>query len=398
MKAPFIRLKSYTSDWTPTVLSKKISEIKRKAPARSTAPVMMIAAASGFIEQSQRYSADNAGSSLANYTLLKEGELAYNHGFSNIRHFGSCFDLRVPEARIPFVYHAFSVNDGNPRFYGHYLNCGLFDNQLRTMVASTARMDGLLNISFETYSNLKIKLPSLEEQTDIAEFLDNLNSLLSNKENYIESIKSLKICYLNRLFPIGGGNEPSIRLSGFTGEWIERTLGECFDERVERSSEGELLSVTIAEGIKKFSELNRHDSSSADKSNYKVVRKGDIVYNSMRMWQGASGCSDYDGIVSPAYTVLVPKEGIDPHFFAFYFKNTEVINKFRINSQGLTSDTWNLKYPAFSKIQIRYPKDIEEQRQIAKFFAEMNNMITLHSEELDKFKSLKSSYLEGMFV
>ena len=64
MKAPFIRLKSYTSDWTPTVLSKKISEIKRKAPARSTAPVMMIAAASGFIEQSLRYSADNAGSSL----------------------------------------------------------------------------------------------------------------------------------------------------------------------------------------------------------------------------------------------------------------------------------------------------------------------------------------------
>ena len=96
------------------------------------------------------------------------------------------------------------MNDGNPRFYGHYLNCGLFDNQLRTMVASTARMDGLLNISFETYYNLKIKLPSLEEQTDIAEFLDNLNSLLSNKENYIESIKLLKICYLSRLFPIGG--------------------------------------------------------------------------------------------------------------------------------------------------------------------------------------------------
>ena len=195
-----------------------------------------------------------------------------------------------------------------------------------------------------------------------------------------------------------GGYEPSIRLSGFSGEWVEKTLGECFDERNERSSKGELLSVTIADGIKRFSDLNRHDSSSADKSNYKVVHKGDIVYNSMRMWQGASGCSDYDGIVSPAYTVLIPKEGIDPHFFAFYFKNSEIIHKFRINSQGLTSDTWNLKYPAFSKIRIRYPKDIEEQRQIASFFTEMNKMISLHSEELDKVKSLKASYLESMFV
>ena len=213
MNAPKLRLKGHSSDWKPATLYQYISEIKRKAPAGSSAPVMMIAAASGFIEQSQRYSADNAGSSLANYTLLKEGELAYNHGFSNIRHYGSCFDLRVPEARVPFVYHAFSVNDGNPRFFGHYLNCGLFDKQLRTMVASTARMDGLLNIAFETYSGLSIKLPPIDEQEDIAAFFDNLNATLSNKEDYIESLKILKTCCLCHLFCIGGGGRTEYPLN-----------------------------------------------------------------------------------------------------------------------------------------------------------------------------------------
>lgn len=195
-----------------------------------------------------------------------------------------------------------------------------------------------------------------------------------------------------------GGYEPPIRLAGFSGEWIEKKLGDCFDERNERSAEGELLSVTISDGIKRFSELNRRDSSSKDKSNYKIVKKGDIVYNSMRMWQGASGCSNYDGIVSPAYTVLVPKDGIEPQFFAFFFKNPALVNKFRVYSQGLTSDTWNLKYPSFSQITIRYPQSMEEQSLIANFLTEVNNLLSFHEEELEKLKALKESCLQGMFV
>lgn len=195
-----------------------------------------------------------------------------------------------------------------------------------------------------------------------------------------------------------GWYEPPIRLAGFSDEWIEKKLGDCFEERNERSAEGELLSVTISDGIKRFSELNRRDSSSKDKSNYKVVKKDDIVYNSMRMWQGASGCSDYDGIVSPAYTVLIPKSGIDPHFFAFFFKNPALIDRFRVYSQGLTSDTWNLKYPALSQITIRYPESTDEQALIASFLSEVNKLLYFHEEELEKLKALKESCLQGMFV
>lgn len=78
-------------------------------------------------------------------------------------------------------------------------------------------------------------------------------------------------------------------------------MGECFTERNEAMLNGELLSVTINDGIKKFSDLNRHDNSNQDKSKYKKVCIGDIAYNSMRMWQGASGYSKYEGIISPAF-------------------------------------------------------------------------------------------------
>lgn len=162
--------------------------------------------------------------------------------------------------------------------------------------------------------------------------------------------------------------------------------------------EGELISVTINDGIKKFSELGRHDNSNEDKSKYKKVCVGDIAYNSMRMWQGASGYSPYEGIVSPAYTVLSPNLGVDSKCVAYQFKLPEMIHTFQMNSQGITSDNWNLKYPALSEIQIIISKDIEEQHQIASFFDNLDNLITLHQRKVEKLNDFKQWLLEKMFT
>ena len=145
---------------------------------------------------------------------------------------------------------------------------------------------------------------------------------------------------------------------------------------------GELLSVTINEGIKKFSELGRHDNSNEDKSKYKKVCIGDIAYNSMRMWQGASGYSPYEGIVSPAYTVLSPNfELVDSLFISYLFKRTDMIHTFQLNSQGITSDNWNLKYPVLSEIEIMIPQSIGEQAQIAMALTHLDDLITLHQRK-----------------
>ena len=161
--------------------------------------------------------------------------------------------------------------------------------------------------------------------------------------------------------------------------------------------DGELISVTINDGIKKFSVLGRHDNSNEDKSKYKKVCIGDIAYNSMRMWQGASGYSPYEGIVSPAYTVLSPLFGIDSKCMAYYFKRSDVIHTFQVNSQGITSDNWNLKYPALSEIKVPVSKSIEEQQQIATFLTRLDHLITLHQRKLEKLQNFKKSMLEKMF-
>jgi type I restriction enzyme S subunit len=192
-------------------------------------------------------------------------------------------------------------------------------------------------------------------------------------------------------------NVPELRFRGFTDAWEKRKLESLTSERTTRSAEGELLSVTMHEGVVRFSDLDRKDNSSENKSNYKVVHKGDVAYNSMRMWQGASGLSEYQGIVSPAYTVVVPTHDVYGEFLGVLFKRTNLIWTFRTHSQGLTSDTWNLKYPALSKISVVIP-NLAEQKAIVEFFQGINDTIALHQRKLDELKKLKQAYLQKMFV
>ncbi len=191
--------------------------------------------------------------------------------------------------------------------------------------------------------------------------------------------------------------KPQIRFNGFEGEWETTTLGKYFLERVERSAEGELISVTISQGVVRTSDLDRIDNSSNDKSNYKVVEVGDIAYNSMRMWQGACGYSLYKGICSPAYTVVIPQNNIDVVYCFYLFKRNETLQLFRVNSQGLTSDTWNLKYPAFSQIKCSFPS-IPEQEKIGVFLTTLDKLIAKLEAKLDKLRRLKQALLEKMFI
>ena len=197
---PEIRFAEFTDAWEQRKLEELAEEITRNDPT-SDAPIMMITANSGFIEQSDRYAFDNAGESLKKYILLRKGELAYNHGASKLRPYGSCFALTTTEnARIPFVYHCFSVGENDPEFMSIELNGAEIESQLRRIVSSGARMDGLLNISFDEYTSVSVFLPSIAEQKKISTFFRNLDHLITLHQRKLEKLQSIKKSMLEKMF------------------------------------------------------------------------------------------------------------------------------------------------------------------------------------------------------
>ena len=182
-------------------------------------------------------------------------------------------------------------------------------------------------------------------------------------------------------------NIPEIRFEGFTDPWEQRKLGELFFESNERSSSMEILSVSVAKGIYPASESNRDTNPGASLANYKVVHKGDVVYNSMRMWQGAVGSSDYDGIVSPAYVVARPVIELDSTCFGYLLKRPEMLYKYLCDSQGNSKDTQTLKYNRFADIEVTMPVNLEEQRVISACLGRVDTLITLHQRKC-QYRSL----------
>jgi len=185
------------------------------------------------------------------------------------------------------------------------------------------------------------------------------------------------------------------RLPGFNSEWDDVKLGDVFEERVEKNCQDlELLSVTGISGVVPRSTIETKDNSSEDKSNYLKICKGDIGYNTMRMWQGVSALSDYEGIVSPAYTILKPSEAISAKYFSYLFKMHEVIFLFYRFSQGIVDDTRSLKYHEFAKLHLRVPKDKKEQEAIAEILSTVDREIELLEKELEQEKQKKKALMQ----
>lgn len=118
--------------------------------------------------------------------------------------------------------------------------------------------------------------------------------------------------------------------------------------------EEQMLSVTITKGVIRQQELladtSKKDSSNLDRSAYKLVRPGDIVYNKMRAWQGTVGVSDYRGIVSPAYIVQRPSEGVNTRYLHYLFRTPAFAKEAKRWSYGITSDMWSLRPEDFKVI------------------------------------------------
>jgi len=143
--------------------------------------------------------------------------------------------------------------------------------------------------------------------------------------------------------------------------------------------------------------LERRDTSTEDKSTYLRICKGDIGYNTMRMWQGVSALSSMEGIVSPAYTVCTPLECVDARFMGYLFKFPPMIHLFYRYSQGLVDDTLSLKFDAFSKIEVTIPS-LDEQKRIAEILDACDHELTLLNRKLTLLKKQEQGLMQQLLT
>lgn len=326
---------------------------------------------------------------------VEYGDAVFQRSSENVQDAGRAnvyMDKERPATFSGFVIRGKKIANYEPMFMNGLLNTFNVRKQIMRKAQGTQH----INIGQEILSSVTVNMPSLPEQQKIANFLSIIDTVINNYNNTIKVWEDRKKGVMQKLF------SQEVRFKADDGsefpDWKEKQLGDVFTERTERSKGGEsLLSVTIAQGIIKQIETDKRNIASENKSNYKIVKKNDLAYNTMRMWQGAEGVSKYDGIVNPAYTVITALDGNNSYFFETLFKQTSMLQVFQRYSQGLTSDTWNLKFPAFSEIKCLIPCE-DEQNKIVECGIALDNVIEKQNATLAAWKVLKKGLLQQMFV
>ena len=326
--------------------------------------------------------------------LLKEGDILFARTGASV---GKTYLYKASDGKTYYAGFLIRAHVSDEADAGFIFQSTLTE-RYKQFVLLTSQRSGQPGINAQEYSDLLLPLPSLMEQRRIGAFFDHLDSLITLHQRKYDKLCVLKKSMLDKMFPKGGSLYPEIRFAGFTDPWEQRKLGELFEESDERASDREILSVSVANGIYPASESDRETNPGASLANYKVVHSGDVVYNSMRMWQGAVDASRYDGIVSPAYVVAKPNSEVYARFFARLLRQPMLLKQYQQVSQGNSKDTQVLKFDDFASIEISMPASENEQRQIGAFFDRLDSLITLHQRKLELLRNIKKSMLDKMFV
>lgn len=161
------------------------------------------------------------------------------------------------------------------------------------------------------------------------------------------------------------------------------------------NGEFEILAATQENGIVPRSQIGIDIQCSEKGVNgYKKVSKGDFVI-SLRSFQGGIEYSEYDGIVSPAYTVLQPVREIYDGYYRNYFKTASFIQRLNGAVYGIR-DGKQIGYQDFGDMYIHCPP-VDEQKKIAEILSCCDRVIELKQQLIVELQRLKSGFLQAMF-
>ena len=356
--------------WNKIHLYEITNKVSRKAPVNSTAPIRMISYGNGFILQSDKYSRDNAGESLKKYTLLKKGEMAYNHGASKNKKYGVCYSLKESdEARIPFVYHAFQINRGLPAFWNYALNISQIDKQLKKLVSSGARMDGLLNISYDDYMSISVYEPCVDEQAKISAFLSVIDKRIAVQNKIISKYETLIKGLCDMIFRHDKSASLSDLVKCKTSALQENMVSTC------RRGEYKVLGASGAIAV--------IDTYQFDESGILVLKDGSKA-GKIQFAQGKYS-------VIGTSVVLIPNEACDARYLYFAMSSID-FEKYKVGS-GIP----HIYFKDYSNERIYYP-DKALRKKITKTLDFYETMVEIERKMLSAMQKQKAFLLQSMFI
>lgn len=323
--------------------------------------------------------------------------------------------------KLDFLHAAFGIVPENLDGYESTLDSPAFDI---ANLNSTFLMDTVMRKSFylyqgniangsrkakrihvDTFSDMPIDVPTLDEQDKIGYFFDQLDNLIAANQRKLDLLKEQKKGYLQKMFPKNGAKVPELRFAGFADDWEVRKLKDVLDisktkNKAQQYGKVDVLSVSREVGTVNQIKYQGRSFAGSDLSNYKVVQGGELIYTKSPLKGAPYGIfqvATIKGILSPLYAVYTSTDKAYTPFVAMALKNDNIATHYLtpLVTKG-AKNTINVTDEGALEGKIQFPS-ILEQKQIFIFFKQLDDTIALHQRKLEKLQELKKGYLQKMF-
>ncbi|MCG9802765.1 restriction endonuclease subunit S [Staphylococcus argenteus] len=395
---PELRFPEFEGEWEEKKLGDITDRLIRKNKNLESKKPLTISGQLGLIDQTEYFSKSVSSKNLENYTLIKNGEFAYNKSYSNGYPLGAIKRLtRYDSGVLSSLYICFAIkSEISKDFIEAYFDSTHWYREVSGIAVEGARNHGLLNISVNDFFTILIKYPSLEEQRKIGGFFIKLNRQIELEEQKLELLQQQKKGYMQKIF------SQELRFKDENGddypEWEEKKMGEIttmFSGGTPQSTntryyKGDIPFIRSGEISKTYTEVKINEEA-LNNSSAKLVEVGDLLYALYGATSGEVAISKINGAINQAVLCIRTNESIEFLLNYLFFSKNKILNTFIQGGQG------NLSANIIKNLIIEIPTIIE-QRKIGDFFCNIDNLIEIQERKLEFLKQRKQSLLQKMFV
>ena len=399
---PKIRFKGFIDDWEQRKLEEVVEDYVEKTTVEDQYPVLTSSQQKGIVLQDEYFSGERVSQNgNIGYFVIPRGYFAFRSRSDNdvfVFNRNDAVDMGI----ISYFYPVFKPKGVDSDFLLRRLNYGLED-QIKINSEGT----GQHVLSLKKFKNMIGGFPSYEEQQKIGAYFKQLDNLITLHQRKCDETKELKKYMLQKMFPKNGEKKPEIRFSGFTDDWEQRKLSDIYKD-IGNAFVGTATPYYVEEGHFYLESNNIKDGQINhntevfindefyEKQKDKWLHTGDMVMvQSGHVGHAAVIPEELD--CSAAHALIMfrnPKVEIEPYFLNYQYQTIKSKKKIENITTGNT-----IKHILASEMQ-EFVVDVtsyDEQKKIARFFRDLNNLITLHQRKCDELVELKKYMLQNMF-
>lgn len=400
---PKLRFKEFSGEWELKKLEELFVEIKNKVGVQNI-ETYSISAGIGFVSQREKFGKDISGQQNEKYIVVQPNQFSYNKGNSKTFKYGCIYPNNTGKPiAVPNVFISFDLidKDMNIHFFAKLFENHYLDRGLRQIISSSARMDGLLNVSKTNFFQLKIPTTSKQEQEKVASFFTSVDTkiqLLIKKEKLLGQYKKgvmQKIFNQEIRFQADDGSEFSVWEEKKLGSVGEFKSGTGFPEKEQGGTVGipffKVSDMNLQTNTLFMNEANNYVSQEQIKKlKLKPIIEESIIFAKV----GAAIFLERKRIainflIDNNMMAFTPRDDIN---FLYHWVNRIHLSKF---AQVGALPSYNASDLKTIKISLPCQK---EQEKIAIFLSTIDTKIEQVQNQLKQTKAFKKALLQQMFV